>query len=142
MEKPTLEGVKQKFLDWQQNNQGEGMIPRRLKREAVALLEIYSKARLAKELGLTESCVRAWQRRILEIEHDAGVDARIYEPAAKRTDEAPAFLEVGASGATPFETGRPALLLRRPDGAVMTVKGELTVPQIKALTSVFLGDPS
>ena len=142
MEKPTLESVKKKFQEWQENNQGDGMIPRRLKREAVALLEVYSKARLAKELGLTESCVRAWQRRILEVEHDAGIDRRIYEPPQKRDDEGPAFLEVGANGpacTSPFEAGRPALLLRRPDGAVLSVKGELTAPQMKTLTAVFLG---
>ena len=68
MDKLSLEDVKKKFSEWQENNQGEGMIPRRLKREAVALLQAYSKPRLAKELGVTESSIRAWQRRILEIE--------------------------------------------------------------------------
>lgn len=140
--KPTLAEVKKKFREWKKNNEGQGMIPRRLKREAIHLLDRYSKVRLAKELDLTESCIRAWQRRILEIEHDAGMDRYINEVVPKPPSNEPAnFVELGGAGTTPDTLGgRPALMLRRPDGAVMSIKGEITAAQIKALTMTFLGD--
>lgn len=141
-QKPTLAEVKKKFREWKKINEGQGMIPRRLKSEAIHLLDRYSKMRLAKELGLNESCIRAWQRRILEIEHDSGIDRYVNEVAPKPSSNEPAnFVELGGAGSTPdVGGGRPALMLRRTDGAVMSIKGELTATQIKALTMTFLGD--
>lgn len=144
MEKPTLAEVKKKFQVWRRNNKGEGMLPRYMKRQAVTLLEAYSKVRLAKELGVTESSLRAWQRRILELEHDAGMlDTKIFEMGPRgQHQEGPAkFVELSdmnSDGAN--AAGRPSLLLRRPDGAILSVKGELSMTQIKALTMIFLGD--
>lgn len=61
MDTKKLIAVKKKFADWHKANKGEKLTPRHLKREAVALLEFYSRNRLAKELGVTEPTIRSWQ---------------------------------------------------------------------------------
>ena len=141
MEKPTLVEVKRKFREWRKNNgDSAAVVPRRLKREAIHLLDAYSKATLAKALGVNETAIRAWQRRILEIEHDAGVDTKMYEVMPKKSEDQPSFFELGGQspGLAP-ESARPSLMLRRPDGGLLSVKGDLTVDQIRKLTLIFLG---
>ncbi len=154
MDTKRLAAVKKKFADWHKANKGEKLTPRHLKREAVALLEFYSRNRLAKELGVMEPTIRSWQRRILEVAHDARVYETSPRPPAHLDDpDGPSFIEVtekalepaSTSGTAPVAglfTAQPSLLLRRPDGGVLSVKGDLSTGQIRLLTRAFLGGKS
>lgn len=109
MDTKKLAAVKKKFANWHKANKGEKLTPRHLKREAVALLEFYSRNRLAKELGVMEPTIRSWQRRILEVAHDARVYETSLRPPAHLDDpDGPSFIEVTDKALEPTPTAGKA----------------------------------